>query len=128
MNRTIHLSPIADLMDINTDGELVAFNVGSDGLDYFVFALSPLDYRLHRPRGASFAKTVPDQPQSYRVLGIAGPQVKLDIAIANERFNIHNVQPLATGELLLVCCRSHYRGPNESERNGRVYTRDGVLV
>ena len=106
---------------------LVAFNVGPDGVVYLVVALKPLDYRMKHPSGASFAKTVPEQPQAYRVVGLSGSQPILDIVIEGERFNIHHVQPLVD-ELLLVCARSYYKGPDDFEKNGRVYARNGKFV
>jgi hypothetical protein len=60
MNRSLLLSPVVPLAPIVGDGELVAFNVGPDGVTYFVVALKPLDYRIEQPGWASFAKTVPE--------------------------------------------------------------------
>jgi hypothetical protein len=127
MKQPMQLSPVTSLAGLIGNNELVAFNVGPDGVIYLVVALRPLDYRIEGPGGASFAKTVPDQPQRYRIVGLSGPQSVLDVVIEGERFNIHDVQPLV-GELLLVCRRSYYRGPEDFEKNGRVYTRDGKFV
>jgi hypothetical protein len=107
-------------------GELVAFNVGFNDVVYLVIALHPLDYRTMQP-GASFAKTIPEQPQTYRVIGLLESQVVLDVLIEGELFNIHHVQPLED-ELLLVCGRSWYKNANDSEKNGRVYTLDGLFA
>ena len=94
---------------------------------YLVVALQPLDYRIEQPGWASFAKTVPKQPQRYRVVGLSGREPVVDLLIEGERFNIHDVQPLGD-ELLLVCVRSNYEGPDDFEKNGRVYTRDGKFA
>lgn len=123
----VRLSPLISLAAVVRDGELVAFNVGPDEVIYLVVALNPLDYRFEKSGQASFAKTIPDQAQRYRVVGLRGPQPVLDVRIEGERFNIHDVQPLGD-ELLLVCARSYYRGPNDFEKNGRVYTRAGVFA
>jgi len=40
---------VAPLAPIIGEGELVAFNVGPDGVAYLVVALKPLDYRLEQP-------------------------------------------------------------------------------
>ncbi|HEX4591230.1 MAG TPA: hypothetical protein VH120_14940, partial [Gemmataceae bacterium] len=96
-------------------------------MTYLVVALKPLDYRIESSDGPSFVKTVPEQPQEYRVLGLSGSQTAIDVAIERERFNIHDIQPLPD-ELLLVCARSYYKGPDNSEKNGRVYTRDGKFA
>lgn len=121
---TLRLTPALSLAPWVSDGELVAFNVGMDGLVYLVVALKSLEYRTEQRGWASFAKTVPTQPQDYRVVALRGRDVDLDVLIEGERFNIHDIQPLRK-ELLLVCCRSYYRGPANFEKNGRVYTRDG---
>jgi hypothetical protein len=127
MKRSVRLDPVISLAPLIGDGELVAFNVGPDGLIYLVAALKPLDYRIERPGFASFAKTVPEQPQRYRLIALLGPMPVLDIVVEGERFNIHSIQPLVD-ELLLVCARSYYKGPNDFEKNGRVYTRDGKFA
>src|SRR5262245_7574254 len=124
MNRTLRISPIADISSFLADRELVAFNVGPDGLVYLVIAMRPLDYRIETPTGFSFAKTLPDQPQTYPIVALSGGQTALDVVIDGERFNIHDVQPLFD-DLLLVCLRSYFRGPDDFEKNGRVYTRGG---
>ena len=123
MKRSIRLSPVAPLAPVIGDGKLVAFNVGPDGVTYLVVALRPLDYRTELPDW-SFAKTVPEHPQTYRVVGLSEGQYVLDAVIEGERYNIHDVQPLPD-ELLLVCGRSCYNGPEDFEKNGRVYTRAG---
>lgn len=127
MKRSIRLSPVVSLAPVIGGGELVAFNAGPDGVTYLVVALKPLDYRTEQPGWASFAKTVPEQPQKYRVVGLSGSQTVVDVVIEGERFNIHDIQPLSD-ELLLVCARSHYKGPDDFEKNGRVYTRGGRFV
>jgi hypothetical protein len=128
MVRDLRLSPIADLLPVVGDGELVAFNVGHDGTQYFVVARNPLDYRIVQPDGASFAKTRPEEPQSYRVVGLSHGEISLDVAIGEEEFNIHEVQPLSADEILLVCGRSYYRGPDDYDLNARVYSRDGNFI
>ena len=94
---------------------------------YLVVALKPLDYRLEQPGWASFAKTVPERPQRYRVVAVSGSETVLDVAIEGERFTIHDVQPLPN-ELLHACARSFYKGPDDFEKNGRIYTRDGEFL
>jgi hypothetical protein len=106
---------------------VVGFNVGPRGEVYLVLALEPLDYRTEDNGFATFPKTVPRSPQRYRVLAIREGDVELDLIIDHEQFNIHDIQPLAD-DLLLVCARSTYRGPNDFDLNGRVYTRDGTFV
>ena len=120
--------PLASLASLIGQGNLVAFDVGPDGVVYLVAALGPLDYRTDDgPDRPTFPKTVPDKPQSYRVIGLSRGQPVLDVLIEGERFNIHHVQPLRD-ELLLVCSRSHFKGPGDAEKNGRIYTLGGKFA
>jgi hypothetical protein len=86
-----------------------------------------LDYRTVLYSFASFPKTIPDRPQSYRVLILDEGYVVSAITIESETFNIHHVQPLED-RLLLVCARSELRDDGKAEYNGRVYTQDGLLA
>ena len=117
---------MASLAPLIGEGELVAFNVGPDEAAYLVVAQRRLDYRI-KGLGAIFPKTISKRPQKYRVVGLSGPQPVLDVVIERERFNIHDVQPVGD-ELLLVCARSQYNGPDDFEKNGRIYTRDGKFA
>ncbi|WP_445630856.1 hypothetical protein [Nostoc sp. DSM 114167] len=125
MQKMLPLSPIAELNSVVTDGNIVAFNVGFDEMVYVVLAVQPLDYRTEQPGWASFAKTTPDTPQSYRIIAFQEDRLTLDIDIAEEQFNIHDIQPLPAKEILLVCARCHYKSPNDFERNGRIYSLGG---
>ncbi|UBF30463.1 hypothetical protein K9N68_35320 (plasmid) [Kovacikia minuta CCNUW1] len=120
MQKALPLLPIVNLSSAISSGEIVAFNVCSDEVIYIVLALKPLDYRTE-----GFAKTTPDTSQSYRILGFQEDRLILDTNIAEEKFNIHDIQPLPTKELLLVCARSHYKSLNDFEKNGRIYSSDG---
>ncbi len=128
MKKTLQLFPIVDLKPFIGEGSLVALNVGPDAQLYAVIAHKTLDYRTNDPDKASFVITKPDEQQAYRVVAFCGGELTLDVHIAHERFNIHEVQPLPGGEFLLVCCRSHYKGPNDFDKNGRVYSSDGILL
>jgi hypothetical protein len=125
--RTLQLSPVTSLSSFVSEGQLVAFGVAADATVYLAVALEALDYRIEEAGRASFAKTVPDEPQTYRVVALRGDQAVLDVVIDRERFNIHHVQPLGD-DLLLVCARSYYRGPRDFDNNGRVYSRKGKFV
>ncbi|WP_175975668.1 hypothetical protein [Burkholderia sp. BCC1047] len=120
----LHVQPLASLDSLSATGELVAFNVGPDDALYMVFALEPLDDRTCS-NGASFAKTTPSTLQRYRVIAWKDGAMLLDLVIDNEPFNIHEIQPVED-DLLLVCSRSGYRGPDDYDLNGRLYRRDGT--
>lgn len=126
--QTLRLTPLADLQPFANDGNLVAVTVGADRLIYVIIALGSLDYRADTAGGVSFAKTKPDEPQTYRVVGLYEGEPIVDVHISQEQFNIHDVQPLPDNELLLACCRCCYRGPDNYEKNGRVYNSKGEFV
>lgn len=121
---TIQLEPVADFRRILGKSELVAFNVGPNLGHYAVGALKELDYHTESG-GATFPKSKPTVPQSYRVVVLHEGEISLDIQIVDEPFNIHDIQPLPKSELLLVCSRSRYNGHDGIEHNGRVYSQDG---
>jgi hypothetical protein len=75
MDQTLQLSPSGSLVSFLAEGELVALNVGPDGLVYAVIALRPLDYQIEQLGWAVFPKTVPDRPQKYRVVALSGDKV-----------------------------------------------------
>jgi len=109
-------------------GQIVAFDAGPRADAYIVVALKPLDYRTAAAKNqASFVKTVPEAAQRYRVVGVRAGEVELDVCIEDEKFNVHHVQPLGD-ELVLACARSYYRGPNDFDRNGRIYRRNGEFL
>lgn len=128
MKRSFKLLPEADLGMLGELGELVAFNVGPEGESYFVFADGELDYWRASRGGGTFAKTIPDRPQDYQVVTMVGGAVRHEVSVRKEQFNVHDVQPLSQHEFILACCRSHYRSPDDFERNGRVYRADGTFA
>ena len=121
----VALSPWLTLTDDQTRGEQVAFDIGPDEQAYLAFAQQPLDYRVERSHG-SFVRTRGREPQTYRVLAFSEIGCSLDLTISDEPFNIHSVQPLGE-ELLLACARCVYHGSGDFDRNGRVYSREGVF-
>ena len=107
--------------------KVVTFNVGPSGEVYLLLAVNPLDYRTKDSGNASFAKIVSDSPQSYRVLVLRRGELELDLAIHDERLNIHIIQPLGN-DLLLACSRTEYRRAADFDLNARVYSRDGTFL
>jgi len=126
MNNHISPTSIFPLKELGVKGTLVAFNAGPDGEVIIVYALKPADYQSNQGM-AIFPKIFGEAPQVYRVIKIQNAAVAMDMFIKDEQFNIHDVQPMADN-LLLACARSEYRGPDDFDLNGRVYSRDGVLV
>jgi hypothetical protein len=127
-NNTISVPPAYDLSPFLSKGEIVAFNVGfSDELLVGV-ALKALDYQKERKGRAVFAKTKPNEPQRYRLLRGHNGSIESLSLIENEEYNIHDLQILPDNNILLVCGRSQYRGPDDFEKNGRIYSGDGKFI
>ena len=101
---TIQVHPVIDFSPLVGVGEIIAVNAGLEGL-----------YLLIGESG------------NYRVLEWSKGKVSLDVWIKNEPFDIHDVQPLPTGEILLVSSRSSFRGEDDFDHNGRIYSRGGVF-
>lgn len=127
MKKDLHPTVSHNLKELIGDQTIVAFNVGPNGEVYFLLAVDTLDYRTKDTGLGSFVKIVPDSPQRYRVLILRDGDLELDLAISDERFNIHEIQPLCN-DLLLACSRSAYRGEHDYDLNARVYSRDGVFL
>jgi hypothetical protein len=125
--KTLHPSSTHSLREVIGESNVVGFNVGPSGEVYLVLALEPLDYRTEDNGFATFPKTVPASPKRYRILALREGGIELDVVVDREQFNIHDIQPLAD-HLLLACSRSEYRGPNDFDLNGRVYSRDGMFI
>lgn len=106
---------------------IVAFNVGPLGEVYILLAVETPDDRTTDHGGACFARIVPDASQRYRVLVFRKGELELYLAIHDERFDIHLIQPLGN-DLLLACARCEYRGRDDFDLNARVYSRDGTFL
>jgi hypothetical protein len=106
MNIALQLEPIAAIADVVRGASLTTFNVGPDGAIYLVIADDESD--PHR---------------TYRVVGMRGEEIVVDLRIYDVSFNINYVQPLGS-DILLVDARC----PRGTELNGHVYNSDGVLI
>ena len=106
-------------------GNLVAFNGTCDREIIVAIARKPLDYRHSGSSGASFAKSKTEQGQKYSIFYTVCNELIHLTDIANEVFNIHEVQFLSDRQILLVCCRANYYGRDRFDRNGRIYSTSG---
>jgi hypothetical protein len=127
-NKSLQLTSVADLTPFIGSGKLVALNVGPDLQLYAVIALQAPDRRIETPTDPGFATAIPNEMRSYRMVALHKGNVTLDVRIHDQPFSIHDIQPLPHDELLLVCCRSSYRGPDDYDKNGRIYSHNGQLV
>jgi hypothetical protein len=124
MTRSLTLDPIADVASLVGDHTVVAFDVGPDERPYIVCTADSSDYRIQNAAGASFPKVVPDIPRDYRVVCLDGGEPTLDVLIEGVKLNVHAVQPLGGG-ILLVCSRTFRRSRNDFDLNGHIYDRLG---
>ena len=127
-SNTISLSPAYDLSPLLSKGEIVAFNVGFSGELLVAVALKALDYQEERKGWAVFAKTKPSETLRYKLLSGHNGSIESFVLIENEEYNIHELQILPGNNVLLVSGRSHYCGPNDFEKNGRIYSGDGKFI
>lgn len=125
-NRCLQASATVAVPTAPGAAALVGFNVGPRGDLYFISAMDELDYSTQQTGLATFPKPIPDSPQRYRIQSCGDGQTNLDVLVSNERFNIHDIQPVGD-ELLLVCARSRRRSADDFDRNGRIYGRDGTF-
>ncbi|HDR9763770.1 TPA: hypothetical protein QDC44_008055 [Burkholderia cepacia ATCC 25416] len=129
MSRQPHALPVLPLASIDSlsaTGELVAFNVGADDALYAAFALEPLDDRT-RSDGASFAITTPLAAQRHRLIAWREGETLLDLVVDNKPFDIHEIQPVGD-DLLVVCCRSSYRGQFRRDTTAKLIAIDPVTT
>jgi hypothetical protein len=120
------LAPWIDLQP-HLDGlELVSLGLGPDAALYVLAIVPAGDYREQRA-GASFAKITPDTPTTFIVLRCDADAVQR-VEFPNQSWNFHQVQPLPDNELLLVCARSRYRGPDDYDLNGHVFNVAGSFL
>lgn len=108
---------------LGDDFDFVSVNLGPRN-ELLVLAVSkPADFR-EVYHGASFPKIKADQPHDYVVLRIDEWSTH-QIDIKQQLWNYHDVQPLPTSEILMVCTRSRYHGRDVADLNGRVFGEDG---
>jgi hypothetical protein len=124
MNRVLRLKPAFSLSSMMVRGEIVAFAIGPDSVTYATIAMRRLDHSSVELRKPSPSEPLAGTTHDYRVIGITGSSLSLDVEIRGERFDIHHVQPLPD-ELLLVSSRAALRGPDDHDQNGRIYSRSG---
>jgi hypothetical protein len=120
------LEPWIDLQ-AHLDGlEVISLSLGPDAMLYLLAIIPPAHYRERRA-GASFARITPGKPNAFVVLQCDAYAVNR-VEISNQSWNFHHVQPLPNDELLLVCARSRYRGQDDYDANGHVFSADGRFV
>lgn len=112
MRQTLQISPIAHLQNLASEQDVVAFDVGYDGLAYFVFAKAPVNYDV-------------DHPHKYHIVAMSEHGIVFEMRIAEESLKVHYIQPLGD-DILIVSSRSRER-EGKWCHNGRIYARNGAL-
>lgn len=118
----IQLQPVVDLGHLHTDLELMAFSCGHDQGIHLLWAEKPLHLRDSQA-GASFFKPRSEHPVNYRLLRYHADKTEI-IEINNQHWHYTYAQSLQD-DLLLVCPRSYYRGPNDIDANASLFNSDG---
>lgn len=126
--KDISLNPKYDLNPFLSDGEIVAFNVDYTDAILIAIAKKPLDYKEEKKNWAIFPKTKPKETQAYQILHGINGVLNSFCLIENEEYNIHDIQLLPDNKILLVCSRSYYKGPNDFDKNGRIYSANGEFI
>ena len=116
---------IADATSILSTGEIVGFNSSINGELLFAVARNRLNYREERGIG-SFAVTQTNEGQLYDIYLLVDDTLIL-LTTIKENYNIHDLQLLNNRELLLVCTRAFYHSKDDYEKNGRIYSIEGIF-
>lgn len=116
---------IVDATSILSTGEIVGFNSSINGELLFAVARNPLNYREERGIG-SFAVTQTNEGHLYDIYLLVDDTLIL-LTTIRENYNIHDLQLLNNHELLLVCARAFYRSKDDYEKNGRIYSIEGIF-
>lgn len=124
----IDIKPSYDISPFLNEGSIVAFNVSYADEILVLIARNELDYQEEQKEWAVFPKAKPERAQSYEIIKASNGILESVCVIRNEKFNIHDVQFLPKEKLLLICSRSQYNGPNDFEKNGRLYSISGEFV
>jgi hypothetical protein len=127
--QAIQQHPLEPWLDLEPHLEglhVISLGLGPDGALYVLAIVPPLDYKEEQPGWAIFQKIRPDRPNTFVVLQCQGRTVNR-IEISNQSWTFHHVQPLPGDEILLVCARSMYRGPDDFDANGHVFNLAGIF-
>lgn len=108
MKDTISLMPIIDLEKYCSKGELRSVKIGYDGLLYVLIDTKEPDY-------------------IYLLYAFFEGQLVFDLEIKNVNYYINYVQPLSNDEILLLRGRACEWWPEEYQKNGRVYNKEGIF-
>lgn len=106
--------------------DLASINVGPSGELYLLTVSKPTKRRSQTKKNVTSAKVRTSDPHNFIVTRFDDSQVA-SFEIRDQFWNYHNVQPLPDDEFLLVCGRAYYRGPDEFNLNGKVFSQTGDL-
>jgi hypothetical protein len=122
----IQLSPWMEFGEYLEGMELVSVSIGPSEDFYVLTVTKPAEYREQRDNWTSFAKINTSRMQDFRIVRLYDKGAT-SFEIERQNWNYHNIQPLPDEEFLLVCGRSRYRGPNDYDLNGKVFSQSGSL-
>ncbi|TQV76443.1 hypothetical protein FLL45_00305 [Aliikangiella marina] len=125
--KELKLEASFDIAEFLVRGELIAFNTTHNRELVFAVAKKKLDYTDVGP-GGTFPKIKSEEGQTYGIYYSTNNEIVHLTDIDNEFLNIHDVQLLPDYRILLVCCRCLYRGENDYDLNGRIYSHQGEFL
>jgi hypothetical protein len=120
------VSQVLDLSTfVPTPGAIIDVSVDATGINTLIICAEPQHYI--REGDFAFPAVQTETPQDYRFLrhDLQGRLV-LDTLVKNCQFNYHFARYLPTQEILLVCARCRYGGPDLIDQNAVIVGRDGV--
>ena len=123
----LQLNPVIDFKPFLSDGHLIAFKTGHDGKLYTFVSDKHHGYSNTVRSGVVSIITAYNENLHKQFDASISWRFDFYNGVIDNGFNIHYVQPLPYNELLLACARSHFRGPEDTQKNGRIYGCDMEL-
>ncbi|MBI5844628.1 MAG: hypothetical protein HZB23_08170 [Deltaproteobacteria bacterium] len=124
---TLQLNPVINFQPYILQGHLTAFNAGHNGRLYAFVANKQHGYSNTVTSGVVSIISANKENMYNKLHAPISWRFDFYNSVIADGFNIHNVQPLSDNELLLACARSHFKGPDDIEKNGRIYGSDMEL-
>jgi hypothetical protein len=124
--RVLEVRPWLTLDDHIRGFDLVSLSVGPAGDLHILAVTAPAQYHEGDIYNVRRVILWTENPHDYCVLRYDGTK-SVRYEISEQHWNFHNVQPLASDELLLVVARSRHFDDGGFDRNAKVFTFDGAL-
>ncbi|SLJ84170.1 hypothetical protein [Psychrobacter sp. DAB_AL43B] len=108
-------------------GEFVSLSQDYAGQLLILMSINSIDNR-EQINSAGFVETNLNQQQTYQIWQTTDDSGELSLYVEiTAKVGFHNVQRFTNGDILLANNRSQYRSENDYDKNGYIYSVDGVL-